>query len=185
MLATLSLLWPALLHGQPFLFPDSSAYVRVVDAAVYKTFGLSTEWTRPGEVDRLARQTQGERVHPAAPPKSEQEQVDQNRVPLLGRSAYYGVFAYISALTGSFWLLVLMQAAVVGGTVLLLTTDLGGDGKSKRFGWAAIFLLLLAATTTAPFFTSFVMPDVFSGIAIIAAAMLMFSPRLSRNHAIA
>ena len=108
--------------------------------------------------------------------KASKSKVDQNRVPLLGRSAYYGVFAYISALTGSFWLLAIMQAAVVGCTVLLLATDLGGDGKRKRLGWAAIILLLLAGTTTAPFFTSFVMPDVSSGIAIIAAAMLMFSP---------
>lgn len=183
-LATLSLLWPALFHGQPFLFPDSSAYVRVVDAAVYKAFGLSTDWTRSGEVERLARQSQEERVRPVAP-RNEQEQLNQNRVPLLGRSAYYGVLAYISALTGSFWLLTILQAAIVGVTVLLLATDLGGDCKRTRFGWTAVILLLLTATTTAPFFTSFVMPDVFSGIAIISAAMLMFSPGPSRNHAIA
>lgn len=180
--ATLSLLWPALVHGKPFLFADTSAYVRVVDAAVYKATGHASEWTRRGEVERLERHSSATSAAPKVQsPTTEQNQVDQNRVPLLGRSVYYGLLAYASATTGTFWLLALTQAAILAAVVLLLLTDLGGSGS--RCLWAAsLVLLVLAATSTAPFFTSFAMPDIFTGVAILAGAMLHFSPSKSRER---
>ncbi|GAA4008889.1 hypothetical protein GCM10022211_23310 [Sphingomonas humi] len=181
--ATLSLLWPALLHGKPFLFADSSAYVRVVDAAVYKSIGYSSAWTRSGEVERLQEQAKPGATQPARPvAASEEEQLNQNRVPLLGRSVYYGMLAYGSALTGQFWLLGLIQAAAIAAVVLMFLTDLGAGEKRRRLWLASLVLLLIAGTSTLPFFTSFVMPDVFAGVAILAATMLIFSPNRMRGR---
>ena len=43
----LSLAWPALINGQPFYFPDTTAYVRSADIAVYIFSGhrVRTAWT--------------------------------------------------------------------------------------------------------------------------------------------
>lgn len=182
LLATLSLLWPAFVHGKPFLFADSSAYVRVVDAAVFKTLGHSTEWTRPGEVERLAKGSQltaaPSRV---APSPSDPEKLDQNRVPLLGRSIYYGFLAYVSALTGQFWLLIAVQAIIVAAAILMFVAGTSTRGARKPLWCATLITLFLAATSTAPFFISFVMPDIFTGLAILSAAMLLFSPLRTRG----
>ena len=43
----LALAWPAFVNGQPFYFPDSTAYVRAADSAAYIFSGerIRTEWT--------------------------------------------------------------------------------------------------------------------------------------------
>jgi len=164
-LSVLSLLWPAFLNGEPLMFADTSAYVRAADAAVVKITGHSTVWTRDGEIERLS----GVRFVPTSPVGP----LEQNRVPLLGRSIYYGVFAYAAYLFGSFWLLALVQAAVLGVAALLLHRRLLGPGAFTDPNRLAALLLVLAVCTTAPFFCSFAMPDLFAGLSILAATLLL------------
>jgi hypothetical protein len=163
--AALVSLWPAFLNGHPFLFADTSAYVRAVDAAVVKVGGQSTIWTRDGEIERLSASSSA--VATSVPAS------DQNRVPLLGRSIYYGALAYASALTGSFWPLAFLQGLALGVAALLLHKRLMGTLEGASPTRLAALLLVLAGCTTAPFFCSFVMPDLFAGLSIIATALLL------------
>jgi hypothetical protein len=174
--AVVVLLWPALLRGSPFLFQDTSAYVRAVDAAVSSTTGWTTEWTRPGEVERMSSPAHhnASPSQPQAAAAAKQVPLDQNRVPLIGRSFYYGVLAYASALTGSFWFLAVIHASVVALATLVFLACVNGTSIAEQRGRATALVLLLAAASTAPFFTSFMMPDIFTGVGILAAAMLMF-----------
>jgi hypothetical protein len=92
---------------------------------------------------------------------------------MLGRSIYYGSFLYVSQLFAGFWPAAVAQALLSGVCVV---TFLRYFMPAKVAGLAiGIVGVALLACTTLPFFSSFMMPDLFSGLALLSAtALLLF-----------
>lgn len=89
---------------------------------------------------------------------------------LSGRSVYYGAFLYLSDFAGHLWPVVFIQSAVVLVAIALTLRSLA------LFTWSrlAAISLLLDALTSMPFFVSYLMPDIFAAITILAIANLLF-----------
>ena len=146
-------IWPALYNGQPIFFPDTTAYIRGADAAISKITGHQSIWSPPpvsaaGDVVSLSN------------PK--------DKFVIAGRSIYYGALLYAGDLFGGFWPTVVLQAAAVALAVgLTLHLTIG-------FSWFALTAVVtgLAIVTPLAFFASFLMPDIFAGVAILGAANL-------------
>jgi hypothetical protein len=160
-------IWPALYNGQPIFFPDTTAYIRGADAAIAKITGHQSIWSPPpvsaaGDIVSLSN------------PK--------DKFVIAGRSIYYGALVYAGDLLDRFWPTILMQAAAVAlavGLTLYLTIG---------FSWLALAMIVsgLALVTPMAFFASFLMPDVFAGVAILGAANLaVLADRMSRTTMLA
>ncbi len=171
LLAAVAMMWAALVNGQPFFTPDTQAYVRGPDVAVVKLLGVrfASPWARqepPG-------------AHVGAPAKAApatKHSYDDNEV-LAGRSIYYGALAYLGQLTGGFWLTVFVQGLAVAWLAEMALRAAGRRGLAAY----ATAMGLLAVATPAPFFVANLMPDIWSGVAIGAMALLFAAPkRLTR-----
>ncbi len=167
---TASLCWSAFLNGQPFFFADTTAYVRGVDVAVQKALGVTTVWSNADGSD-----DGGQAVQAAAPqPAASLSSVKQNAV-LAGRSVYYGALLYAGHMAGGFWLTVFVQALFVAACIFLTLKTFFGEG----FVRTVVAIGVLAVVTPVSFFTAYLMPDIFAGIAILACVnLLVFGPRL-------
>ncbi len=148
--AAMLLLWPAFYNHQPFFFPDTTAYVRGADAAVVKLTGMPSVWTPRVEADTGTG-------------------VVLDRAVLSGRSIYYGALVYLGDRAGGEWLTIAIQAALVVLALFgtLRAFDLG------RWPYLLILVGALAAVTLLPLYVSFLMPDIFTGLTILACAMLL------------
>jgi hypothetical protein len=168
------LIWPAIYNGQPFFYPDTTSYMRTADSAVYRFMGLTTWWTgqhdganssagQPADAPAGRQSFQGV----AQPPQSSQKAV------LVGRSVYYGFLLYLGFITSHFWLSALLQAGA-----LLLGIYVALRLLNKPI-WPALLYIgfAMCVVSDAPFFTSFLTPDLFAGIAILICAVLLACKR--------
>lgn len=166
LLGALCLCWAAAVNGGPFLHPDSIGYVRGPDVAVMKLAGekYATAWARfdPGSVDQR---------HASVAPVARTASYNDNEV-LAGRSIYYGVLAYLGALTGGFWFTVFVQGLAVAWLTEITLRALSITNLAAYAGVTAV----LALATPAPFFVAFLMPDIWAGVAIGAVAVLFAAP---------
>jgi hypothetical protein len=95
-----------------------------------------------------------------------------------GRSPFYGVFLYLSDQAANIWLIVAAQALATSWLLYFACRYLLTDRWS--LGLLCV-IAMLAAFSSAPFFVGYLMPDVFAGLCILAAALLIaFYERLSR-----
>jgi hypothetical protein len=94
------------------------------------------------------------------------------------RSPIYGVFLYLCQQLGGLWLLVGMQALAVAWILFMFVRAAAPAGGLRLYyGVGAV----LVFGSSLPFFTAFVMPDAFAGVAILCAVMIVIWPdRLSR-----
>lgn len=157
----LLMLWPALLNRAPFLFRDTTAYVHGADAAMLRATGVTTAWSN-------------EAVQASAAPASAAASAERpaDAPVLLGRSIFYGLFAWVGAVTGTLWTVAVVQALLVGAVVLGLVRHVVDPG-SPRFARAVVLAAVALATTPLAWFTAMVMPDVLTGLALAAAAVLL------------
>ncbi|NJC33258.1 hypothetical protein GGR88_000732 [Sphingomonas jejuensis] len=159
------LLWPALLNGAPFIFADTTAYIRGADAGMYRLFGVTSDWT--GIAGAPGAATAGGAGVPFAAAESQE-------VVLAGRSVFYGAFLYLGWAIEALWTTALLQSAVT-----VLAVGLAGRrvmlaaGISPSLRDATVLIVLLAAATPVAFFAVFMMPDIFAALALLAAAMLV------------
>jgi hypothetical protein len=91
------------------------------------------------------------------------------------RSPYWSVLFYLAATLGTAWFVVALQALVAATTVWVAV---------RAFGVSSGFLPIIAALallTSLPVSVMFLMPDLFAGLAILAAAVLVSArDRLTR-----
>ena len=161
-LATAALTWPALYNGQPFFHTDTSAYIRGADAGVERFTHHSTAWSL------LASDRADDRGGRATPPAASISSVKDKSV-LAGRSPYYGLLLYLGEITGGFWLSVILQACAIVVSVSLALRAAG----IRSWPVLPVAAAFLAAVTSAPFYASFLMPDLFAGILILGASVLL------------
>lgn len=179
------LLWPAIINGQPFFYADTPNYVRAPDAAVVWAFGprFATPWTDSDVIEafswRFAKSSSTAKPQLDKPLPSDSGVATERRghhsnslrngLIVAGRSAYYGALLYIGELAGGFWLSVFSQALIVAYVTFILALRCYG----LSFRVFLITIVALAAVSTAPFFVSFLMPDIFAGVAILIVAILI------------
>ena len=167
----LLLLWPAIYNGQPLFSPDTSAYIRGFDAGVVWLSGRTTVWTTWASELRAPQ----EAAH-----DSTAEEVASFQSPafiMSGRSVSYGALLYLGELLGGLWASIAIQAAAALAAMSLTLRHF------KLFSWPKLVLtgVTLGLASSLPFFTSFLLPDVFAGLALLAAAnLLALGHRLAR-----
>jgi hypothetical protein len=158
------LLWPAYVNGEPFYMADTSSYLRGSDAAVHRLTGERTAWT-----DEYFNR------YPAGTAANSTPASSEPPVVLAGRSIYYGFLLYLAQFLGNFWAVAVVQALLVATAIALtigaLRQSLGDESSpASVLGFGA----LLAACTPVGYFTSYLLPDVFGALGLLAFAHLAF-----------
>jgi hypothetical protein len=155
----LAMMWPALYNGQPIMFPDTQAYIRVADSCVAKITGHKSQWSKSA--------TGAKQVCSAAAAAKPQNAAP-SKVVFLGRSVYYGAILYLGSAMMRLWPSAIFHAFAAMLAICLTLYEFYG------FRWKFFLLVCagLAAVTPLAFFTSFLMPDIFAGITILAMANL-------------
>jgi hypothetical protein len=186
LLATVSLLWPALINQQPFIFPDTTAYVRAADAAAFKALGITTPWT--GEL--FKRQERAAPFGAGSSQDTSKQKTNaaplQSSTVLAGRSIYYGAFLYISLfLTGSFWLSAATQAMMTAACIMFATRRWCKTEHEGARAWFPLLVIVgLAVGTPVAFFSCYMMPDIFAALGLLACVMLVTMTRAMKRHEI-
>ena len=153
-IVVLSFLWPAILNGQYIFMADSISYVRA-GASVFKgIFHADSPWLASVPAQTSALGTGAA--------------VGDDGYVIAGRSVYYGLILYIGALLSSLWGALIFQAACIAVAIVLTARAISGASLETGLLVASF----VGLTTAASFFASYLMPDVFAGIAILAIANL-------------
>lgn len=161
--AALLLAWPLILNSNYIFFQDSAAYLRYPAQAFRIVFDLETEWTSMfPDATIEGNEVASDAVSPTSPDPIAERPVSA------GRSIYYGAMLYTGELIGGLWVAILAQLACVALAVHMTLTSLFGAAR-RSF---PVVLALLGVATPLAFFVSYLMPDVFAGIAILAVANL-------------
>lgn len=152
-------------NGYPILFFDSIDYLQR-PADTLARFGLVTDWVTPGHLATSAVTDAGSSAAPDDGPW------------MAGRSVWYGLPAlFLSALAGPG--AIVFAQAYLFAIVLAIAWIRGLGGAAV--GYAVVCLLLLAGSAASAF-AAIVLPDVLSGVAILAAATgLIWWERLART----
>lgn len=163
------LLIPALVSGRPFIFYDSWVFYmwgKDVLAAI------SHPWPAVGQFPAGRNLWASEAVS-AFPAIVDVTQFRLTLSAIGSRSAFYAIPVY---LLGSVWAVAAAQAALVSGVLDLFVRAVGWRHRMAFIG----LVVVLTLTTALPFFAAFIMPDIFTGLSIIAAGLLLlFFDRLS------
>ncbi len=161
------LLWPAIVNGGAFFFSDTSSYIRTIDALAVRVIDRPSDWT----TERTMRVMPATARH-ATPVRS--SVIAAAEAPVLaGRSPYYGALAYLGVLGGSFWIVLAIQALAAMTVVLGAMRHAVSPERHRAFAVAVAGAAALMAITPLPFYVSMLMPDLFAGLAIVAAAVLL------------
>ena len=152
--------WPALVNRGPFLHPDTSNYIRAADGATVALTGRTSVWS-----DRLARRST---VSSASAGWSD---LHPTRTVLSGRSIYYGVLLFTLLELFGKWGPVFFQSAI-SLSIVLIVARAALPVEVHRGRAPSILVLIVAVFTPLPFFVSYLMPDLFTGLLIISLISL-------------
>lgn len=178
-LLSLSLLLPALINGNGFVFFDTPAYVRGADAAIAQATGHTTPWSdrvsavlarKPAAAGPSAATPTAAPAPAASPARPGKPAGSGDKVILSGRSVYYGFLLYLSLLANSLWPLVIVQAIVAATAIVLTLRRFAGPAGLPTITLAAA--AVICVLTPVGFFVAFGMPDLFAPLAILAVANL-------------
>ena len=171
-----AMLWPAIWNRGAFYTEDSRTYIRSGDAAMNKLTHRATVWTATEDSSPAATGNAGQQsflaLHNRAEARTRSLSEISRKGVLLGRSPFYGLLLYLGAITGGFWVSMLLQAGAVL-LALYLTLRAFQIPAWPYLAYLGVALCIVPAT---PFYASYLMPDIFAGIAILACAVL-FSAR--------
>jgi hypothetical protein len=96
------------------------------------------------------------------------------------RSFFYNIFISPALWFQSLWLVVVVQSLIIAHLLQLVLRVVFQLTSSRIFLAVTVFLCLL---TNLPWFTGFIMPDIFTGILILSLFLLIFcGERLSRSE---
>lgn len=176
LLISLAALWPALLNGGPFFMADTPSYIRGAASGFYKVFGLKTEWAHEflrvygGALTDQARPLLAGEAGAASSSSG-----GQIAVTLSGRSIFYGAILFLAYLAGSFWLVVVAQS-VLAAVSIMFTIEAICSAAGVRAHPRKVLLIGLLAMLASPlaFFADYLMPDLFGGLALLAATNILF-----------
>lgn len=173
-ISSIVLLWPAIVNGGPFWFPDSSTYIRGADAAIVTVTGQPSEWS-----DLLVELPPPSETHadsePAQTSKGAQAQTrwEPARPVLTGRSIYYGMTLYLPMRLFGPWGGIVFQALVVAGLIVSALVIVARETALDARVVVPAMIAALIALTPLPFYASMLMPDVYSGVLILLLATVI------------
>lgn len=162
LIGTLLLMSTAFASGRPSVFFDTDGYYLMGENAAQA-------------IKRLPAAVMGD-PKAMTTPVSDDDQID---VTIMGaRSPAYGLFLFVFEKLGGTWLVAAAQALICALTVYLLWRSAAPPAPL----WTYLALTAgLAAGSTLPFFATFVMPDVFAGVAAAGFVILtVYGGGLSR-----
>jgi putative flippase GtrA len=158
LLGTLLVLAVILVNGRPSVFTDTDDYY---DQGRTVVRDLSAHFIKPAPL------TDPDEIAEAAEKKAE----ERFALTAMGaRSAYYGVFLYVGTVLGSLWLVSAVQALLAIWPMWRLSLAIAPNARPWTFG---LVCAGVAAGTALPLFAGFAMPDVFAGIAILCAVLIL------------
>jgi hypothetical protein len=165
-LGALMLMWSALLNGRPAVFFDTAFYY---SQAQYMAEALHIVPEDPALGDDLTSLPD----EPGEPNVS--ATLDGARSPI------YGLFVFGLVKIGTLWLAAAGQAAIVAYTLYVLYR---AAARRAGDGLFLVWMAGLCSLTGLPFFTTYIMPDIFGGVAAAGAlALLIYWDRVSiRNR---
>jgi hypothetical protein len=162
LIGALLLMSTAFAGGRPSVFFDTDGYYLMGENAAQAIKRLPAAFAG----DHKALTT----------PVTDDDQID---VTIMGaRSALYGLFLFVLDKLAGVWMVAAAQALICAWTVYTLWKVSAPDAPL----WTYLALTAgLAAGSTLPFFATFIMPDVFAGVAAAGFVVLtVFGNRLSR-----
>jgi hypothetical protein len=155
------LCWPMLLSGGFYTFPDTGIYLRggdVIWTFMVDLVGLaSTDAPEAAGIGSLA----GAAIEEAA--------ADGGQGPVVVRSIAYSAFSFALFSTGGAVLLAIAQAAIAVFTVFAFL----GPSSEYRMPVLLSGAVLVTLTTSLPWFSVYIMPDLFAALVILHAALLI------------
>lgn len=160
LLGAVILLWPALLHGDFFVFNDTVSYLRGADTLFVKLLGHQDAFF-------AAPPQAGGQIAPSVGAG------EARKLVLYGRSIYFGLFAYSGLLLGSLWVPIVLQALAASAVVVGVVRHFVDPEDRRAFRIASLIAILVLAVTPLPFFVCYLMPDLAVGLALVAAALLL------------
>jgi hypothetical protein len=167
LLAAGILLAPALLWGRPFVFYDTPAYWGwgrdIVEA-------LRHPWPHAGQAWILGRSLHGWEIGAHGATAGD---LRFTLTLLPARSAFYAVPVYLLTSVGGLWLIAAAQAVAVAWVLHVAVRGLVPEATNWAYLGAVVALTALSALG---FEAGDIMPDIFGGLAILAAALLMAKP---------
>ncbi len=147
-----AMLWPAVFYGRPSYYYDSEGYF---------ANGRGAFFAVKAKLQHLLphRQAAGARHGPS---KSGKDVVATRSVP-------YSVFAFLTSWpNGTMVVTVIIQAMVLSSVILIWWRRV-----SAGLSWTTAMLAgLVLAASSAPWFASFVMPDIFAGAGLLALLIM-------------
>ncbi|MEH3123952.1 MAG: hypothetical protein PGN16_18620 [Sphingomonas phyllosphaerae] len=168
------LAWPAMVNGSAFFFDDTAAYIRGVDALAVRTLGRSSDWTIERTLKVAQRTPQTARAKQTiVAPTVRAEPGSTNKPILTGRSPFYGALAYLGVLFGTFWIVVAVQTLAATAALIGVVRHAVDPARERAFMTTAVAVIAIALLTPLPYFACMLMPDIFAGLAILAAAVLL------------
>lgn len=183
----IALLWPAYLNGGPFWFPDSSNYVRAADAAVVYITGAPSEWSDRLKINNAtASEDTGSLADGAAAVSAQPAPVQPTRPVLAGRSIYYGFLLYLPMRFFGPWGSIFLQALLVAGILCYVGLRIQRIFQLSTRTPVLWLVPVLLLASPLPFYTSMLMPDVYTGLLVLMlATLLCLWPHLLKGERIA
>jgi hypothetical protein len=161
------LLLPAVLWGRPFVFYDTPAYWgwgRDIGEALLRP------WPQAGQPWIAGRPLHGWEIGAHGATSGD---LRFTLTLLTARSAFYALPFYLLTRAGGLWLVAAVQAIVTAWTVRVVCRALA----PAMSGWAYLALVVaLAGLTSLGFEAAYAMPDIFGGLALLAAGALIACP---------
>ena len=158
------LLSPAVVWGRPFIFfdtPDYWGWGRDTVAA------LARPWPHPGQ-PWIGRALYG------WPRGATPDDLRFMLSGISGRSAFYAVPLFLLTSLAGFWLVAVVQALAVAAALWAAVRAAAPTAGALAY---VVIVALLTAVSSVGFETALAMPDVFGGVALLAAALLVAMPR--------
>jgi hypothetical protein len=171
--AAIMMMTPAIVWGRPFVFGDTPFYWSwggdILEA-------LQRPWPQPGQPWELGRSVHG---WGASTHDMSSADLRFNLTWLTARSAYYAVPFHLLVRAGGLWLVAGLQALVAAWVVRVAFSAAAPACTGLIYlGSVAV----LAATSSLGFETAYMMPDLFGGLAVLAAAVLLvYRDRIGRT----
>ena len=90
------------------------------------------------------------------------------------RTPFYGLFLRVASLCTSLWFVVLVQSAILAVLLLRYITFISGTlSGNNTFGYSLLSVLVVTAFTCVSWITSYLMPDVFTPILLLAMVLFI------------
>lgn len=165
-LGAIVLCFPAFLNHSAYIFPDSDSYYRGGQSLLAYVSGKKS--------NEPAVNSEQPASQPATENAGERKSKNIDATVFLARSPFYGIVVYLTSQSKGFWSLVALQALAASLALFQVARAFAASRPLIAF---CTMIATVALASSLPWYVSFVMPDVWLGIAILFWTALAFGDR--------